>query len=556
MSLRALACLAILIGSFQAPTQQPARERRQLEAGTGHIRGRVVSAVTGAPLRGAEITLSASEPRVHKLTSTDLNGRYEFSDLPAAHYNLIARKPGFVALRFGAKGPLDRGTPIELLAAQTRAGVDLSLPRGSVIAGEVVDEFGEPILNATVRAMRYQSFGGQRRLVAASGSRLTDDAGRYRIFGLLPGSYYVSAVAPAPGAKEAEADKAPDEANGYAPTYYPGTSDVARAQRVTVALGEELPNISFLLNPTRTARISGMVTDSKSQPLTGAKILLTRHEGALGFRASYEGHPKPDGGFEISNVPPGTYVLQIRATTIGTSNDPEFASVPVVVAGRDVTDLILQTSKGSTAHGRVMFEGSQRPTFQPSTMEVAARPASFDDVSVVGSASRVKRDWTFELKNLAGSVLIRTPQIPSPWALKAILNGGEDVTDTAVEVKVGQEITGLRVVLTTDTTEISGRVSGCREMPGEQCSVLVFADDTSRWGPQTRFVRVIRPDRDGAFKIRGLPPGAYLAAAIQYVWQGEWYDPDFLEQVRPSATRLSLTERQTNTLNLKAAAVP
>jgi hypothetical protein len=58
--------------------------------------------------------------------------------------------------------------------------------------------------------------------------------------------------------------------------------------------------------------------------------------------------------------------------------------------------------------------------------------------------------------------------------------------------------------------------------------------------------RTIRPDPDGIYRIRNLPPGDYLAAAVPVLSLpigGEW-DPAFAERVRPRAIGFKLAEGQ------------
>ena len=68
------------------------------------------------------------------------------------------------------------------------------MPRGSVISGRVLDEFGEPVADAMVNAMRSAWTAGRRKLQPTGRSAQTNDLGQYRIYGLPPGDYYVSAT--------------------------------------------------------------------------------------------------------------------------------------------------------------------------------------------------------------------------------------------------------------------------------------------------------------------------------------------------------------------------
>jgi hypothetical protein len=60
-----------------------------------------------------------------------------------------------------------------------------------------------------------------------------------------------------------------------------------------------------------------------------------------------------------------------------------------------------------------------------------------------------------------------------------------------------------------------------------------------------------RPDQQGAFQVKDLPPGRYLAAAVDYLEEGEETNPDALERLRNTATPFALEEGDTKTLALK-----
>ncbi len=64
-----------------------------------------------------------------------------------------------------------------------------------------------------------------------------------------------------------------------------------------------------------------------------------------------------------------------------------------------------------------------------------------------GGSGTVKADGTFELKGLTGTRLIRAVGLPPGWMLKSVHVNGADVTDTGVEFKPGEAVTGLEVVV-------------------------------------------------------------------------------------------------------------
>src|SRR6185312_11046975 len=173
---------------------------------------------------------------------TDGDGRYEFRDLPGGRYNLSATKAGYVTVQYGQTRPFESGKPLDLADAQLMDKADFSLPRGSAISGRLVDEFGDPIADAVVSAMRSAWAGGRRRLQPTGRTAQTNDLGQFRIYGLSPGDYYVSATfragdmvamdiamsAVTGAGSGGPTGSAPN--SGYAPTYFPGTPSGSEAQ--------------------------------------------------------------------------------------------------------------------------------------------------------------------------------------------------------------------------------------------------------------------------------------------------------------------------------------
>jgi len=568
----------------------PARDIEQGEpTGTAMIRGRVVAGDTGSPLRRAQVRLSSSEVRGGRVAQTDGDGRYEFRELPAGRYTLQASKAGYVNLSYGQRRPFEQGKPIELLDAQVVDKADFALPRGSAITGRVLDEFGDPVAEAMVQAMRYQFVGGQRRLTPTGRGGQTNDLGQYRIFGLPPGEYYVSAtlrsggrfVSLGAGASFSLGAAGDDEPTAYAPTYYPGTTNPGEASRVPVAIGQEAGSVDFQLLPVRTARITGMVLDSFGRPAAGAMVMLMPRnlESAFMLLGGGRGRVAKDGAFALTGVVPGDYTLQVRsggAVTMisaagGTASfmvattetrtgegadaprEPEFAMLPVTVAGQDITGLTLTTGPGGRMSGTVVFEDGPTPARDSwQNMRVMARPAGNDLTATMGRGmDPVAEDGAFEVSGIAGDVLVRPLGLPPGWTLKAVEYNGQDITDSPIEFRGGEEATGVRVVLTALSTEVSGLVNDDRGRPVKDYTVVVFAEDSAKWTPDTRFVAVGRPNQDGRFSVKDLPPADYLAVALDYVQQGEWFDPSFLDRIKGQATAFRLGEGETKVVELK-----
>src|SRR5712691_891672 len=316
-----VASLGVAVLAQQTPSQhpgpgaqQPARDTPALPKDTpstpaGRITGRVVAADTGRPVKRARVFVTAAELPGGRGMMTDDAGVFDLTELPAGRYNLTVSKSGFVSLSYGQRRPLQAGTPLQLADGQQLKGIQFQLPRGSVVGGRVLDEDGDAMPGVMVRVMRYQYLQGDRRLTPA-GTAQTDDKGQYRVWGLMPGDYYINAVTRiadfgrggGPGGRggpggafagfiggalggniAAVFGGAGDDQDrlAYAPTYFPGVGSVNEARPITVGLSQEVLDVDFNLQLVRTSRVSGHVTNPDGTPTTSGNVNLTA-EGAGG----------------------------------------------------------------------------------------------------------------------------------------------------------------------------------------------------------------------------------------------------------------------------------
>lgn len=224
------------------------------------------------------------------------------------------------------------------------------MQRPAAIEGTVTDEMGVPLVNAQVQATRYGIVQGVRRATTMA-TVGTDDRGRYRLFGLGPGEYVVSAApqlfqlatveraaigqasyeraisAALAGRPASQATglsivlpTVPDDAvRGYAPTYYPSSTSVVSAAKVAVEAGTERSGVDITFRPVRTVRVRGMVAGLPG-PHVGIQVALTAQDPAAAFTGTFVNRAQPDGSFVLGNIVPGQYVLiavTVPASTAG-----------------------------------------------------------------------------------------------------------------------------------------------------------------------------------------------------------------------------------------------
>jgi len=525
----AVVCLYLVgasAGLVQAQQRRgPARTDRP--NASARISGRVFDANTNTPIRRAQIQGSNDELFVAALS--DDEGRFQLANLPPGQWRVTVSKGGYFTWQPGQRRPFSDPPPITLTRGQ-RVTADVPLSRGGVILGRVFDESGEPLAGLRVRVYRARMAKGHRRLEDVGAADYTDDTGAYRIFGLPPGDYYVAAslrMAP------------PDSVvqTTYSPTYYPGTGELAQAQRVRVELGTE-STVIFPLLPVRSVSVSGTVLTS-SGGVANAFLNIVSESAELGTPLGIGGVTQPDGTFTIPDVPPGRYTFNASLRGDGPT---ETGSTPLTIGTDDVSGVTLVTGRPPTMKGLVVVDtGVVRALPDGLVVATAARPGG--TVLASGSAP------AFELDELAEPFTLHVESLPDGWTVKAIVVNGSDVTDSPITLASNQEAQAL-VVLTNRLTTVTGTVSAGGEPT--KAEVLVFAADAAKWTYPSRFVRTVSADDKGRFRITGLPPDdRYLVLAADYLEDGEHFDPEFLERMRNAATEFSLNEAETRTLELK-----
>jgi len=523
----------------------PPRDTRPV-TGSSVIRGRVIDASTGMPLRKAVVNIFSAEIRESRSTSTDADGRYQFADLPAGQFNISVNRAGYINVSYGQSSPNDVGKPLRVGEKQVIEKIDFTVPRGAVITGRVLDEYGEPMPDVQVSALRNQFTANGPRPMNAGRGAMTDDIGQFRLFGLSPGQYVLSATY-----RQMMVRDTSDDASGYAPTYYPGTANLADAQKLAVGLGGTVSDVTLMLVPTKTARVSGIVVDSQGRPVRQGSVMMMARNANMAM-TSGGGPIRPDGTFTIGGVAPGEYV--VRAMTPSQPGaPPETATAAVSVNGTDLTDVRVEPTRPITVSGRIVLDPATARTFQPQTVRVSVSPIDFGPMfGPPLPPVAVRDDLTFEVKASPGPSLIRAT-VAAPgvtWMIKSVTLNGSDITD-GMTFK-NDDVAGVEIELTNKVPDISGLVTDARGNSVLDYSAIAFPQEQERWAtPGLGRTAMVRPDEQGRFRFRTLRPGNYYLVAIDHIQQGDWMDPAFMEAVHSRATRITVNEGDVQTLDLK-----
>jgi protocatechuate 3,4-dioxygenase beta subunit len=293
-------------------------------APNGIVRGHVTG-FDGQPLKGAQVRIDPVNNNGTRRTAiTDDNGRYEMTGITAGSYRARVSKSGLADVEYGQKRTLDAGRVINVSLNQRVENINVTMPKPGAVTGAVTDRFGEPLEGASLQVWQASFVDGRTTLqnVPNVRQRRTDDRGHYRLFGLLPGTYYVVASEPVDeegfGGRGGRGRGGPGGPGGDGPqndgvlrVFYPGTMSASSATPVTLDTGQDATGVDFSFSTSRAAQIRGVAMSVSGQPSRGRAILAVSQRSGEPMVPLQTARIEDDGSFEFSAVAAGDYVVQV-----------------------------------------------------------------------------------------------------------------------------------------------------------------------------------------------------------------------------------------------------
>jgi protocatechuate 3,4-dioxygenase beta subunit len=500
--------------------------------------------------RGPSPVAPVLEARYPSITNE--NGQFVFRNIPPGRYTLTASRNAYIHSDYGQRGPNGKGLPLTLVAGQPVTGIQLSIWKAAAISGHVFDSRGVPYPYVQVNMKRVTYTGG-RRTTTVTGATYTDDLGQYRIYGLPPGQYVLSAdgetsqqritpvaeglAPPLPGSVVVQGiggsmAYTPDPANlrkpqqrgtGAGSVYFRNATDDRDAQPIDLHPGDDLNGMDL----TYAGAAAAPVTFSGLGGFETVTLQIFPTNFTIGLRAQ---GLQNRGDFEYSMVT-GSYNVVARGTD---SARKQFLGVVAfdVVSGAPL-NVKLSMAAAIPVNGRVVLDGVSAGNSNPDLARVSIRarrsPPAFGipDVPLVVSATGtftwqapVDGDYAIEVLSLPPS--LRDRYVKSPAAIRVN----------------GQPLNDLEIVLAAQAGQIDGRTVNTSGTVMPNATVVVVPEQRSRF----ELFKTVASDASARFHFDGITPGKYLLFAWEDIEQDLWYNPEFLRAIEDRGKAITIAE--------------
>ena len=503
----ALILFAVLCIPASLQAQAPPKPAAKIPGGS--VSGRVT--IKDKPAVGVTVGLRAaqgmgiSQQKFYRGV-TDQEGVYHINNVPPGSYEIFPSAPAYV----NPDVTWARGKSVVVGENESVEDINFSLVRGGVITGKITDADGRPLVQQQVYLFRAGDFQQQplRQIYAASNQQ-TDDRGVYRFYGLAAGRYK---VASGRGDDIYAGNYYQPSRVIYKQVFHPDATDQAKATIIEVKEGSEANNVDITLGPpVQTFTASGRIVDEKGAPVPNIRFGFQRRSGDRVEYVEGSGLSNAKGDFLAENLIPGKYGLLLFGNP-----DPEMRadSVAFDIIDSDVSGLTVRLTKGASISGVVVLEPEDKKAFvKLAQLQLRGYVSTPQGSAGAGSTafSAIGADGSFRLPGLGPGQLNLwlTAEMgmaaPKGFTLIRVEHDGIAMP-RGIEVKEGDQLTGVRIIVAYGTASIHGVVK-IENGPLPENSRLMAR--LFKPGAPPTGVASAPVDARGQFLLEGVAPGVY-----------------------------------------------
>jgi hypothetical protein len=462
---------------------------------------------------------------------TDSQGHFALTELESGPYRISIASNGYVRQEYGQRVFPGQGTLLNLADGQTIRDLVVHLTQTGTISGRITDTNGQLAVGVPVRLLKlaYNAIG--QKTFQDGGTTSTNDRGEYRIFWVTPGRYFVAAGVP-PGPAPTGTSGPNDPLDRYSITFFPGVSDSTRASMIEVQSGGEAA-ADFSVPQLQLFHVRGKVTDSTGGPPTAISVSFAYQTitGQIGSFSIGQSYNATTGNFDVPNLTPGTYIVQVATTTV------ERTTIDVVNA--NVENLSFAMGTGAVLSGHIRVDGpgnSLSPGAERARLQLRGI-----NVGLTVSHNNVEQDGSFKIESISpADYRAVVTSLPPELYVKEVRLGGLDLMNQTIHVISGTPISGtVDVLLSPNVSQIDGSVLDDRGQPISGIMAVLVPD---RNRDHTGLFKTATTDQTGHYSIRGIPPSDYKLFAWETLESFGYFDPELLKQSDSQGKAIHISE--------------
>lgn len=505
-----------------------------------------------------------------KYVLTNDQGEFEMKGVKSGIYQPYLKVQGVLNPEvFDRENPQFQQIAVDGVSeVQTSIGV----LRGAAISGRILYSDGSPVIGAKVQIFKNEeriterySYDDRNDITTEQ----TDDRGVYRFSSLPAGEYILRVTEPTLHGSPGKASNSYEINNigrsSELKTYYPNTENSKEAAPIQAFLGQEQSNINITIPDRRLFKISGLVVaKSNKTPLANINITFAKlgEERIVGYNYDQSKKVKTDaaGNWDFRDLPKGKYIIEAeqnveydysngtrKAKDNGTKYAP--ASKEIEIGETDLENLVIELPVQATVSGFVSVEGG-KPL--PNNVNIRAfdetlRNNQGANIRLTGketSAEKLRQPFTID--GMSEGKFYFSGSVEQGFYVKSIRYGSSDLLDSPLEIKEGESIENVEVILSTDVGTLSGKVNNMET--GRAFVILIPTGKQGLVALGNSQQVIVSETGDFTAKVT---PGDY------YVFVGtDKNRPDFskfqewLEEIRANSQTVSIRPNETSNITL------
>lgn len=444
--------------------------------------------------------------------------------------------------------------------------------RGAAIGGRVTYSDGDAAIGIKIEILRkvgdeylqtVPNFPAIESMVRGdAGIFQTDDRGMYRFSGLPAGEYLVKVTENVQHTSEPRQNYYGSDSHLHGDgsllsVFFENAFLKDNAQTLKVEFGQELTEINITIPDRDLHSIEGKIIAAKDKlPIRNAKLYIKRDGDTEITSGPFSNQPQSvhsdiNGVWKFSELPKGTYKIYTEAedsdfdevaraygrdpsashnaANVASYNTgrkgekpspPKFAKTvkEFTVEDTDLSGQLVELEFGGTLTGTVSIEDSKDDpgsvfivAYNEKSDSASSTSVSFYDYTANGRVIVKSREFRLEAIS-SGENSIQITASDQDYYVKSAESNQLDLLKGPIEIKSGETLANIKVVLSNDTGTLKGTVFDDEKQPVAGYELWLVPTDPTKQ-KTSNFYRTVKTNEKGEFEIK-LPPLEYAALSV------------------------------------------